>query len=133
METDDERDARRPEQGPPGWVHFLRPIVSQLEMAARTDGDPGLYAELLLDQALNQADEAQARDVELFLETATENLDAFLVDFFRWLPETRDYRDWFAGLWREIRDQLRDDGSGPEDVDAVESGGPPEDAPPESG
>lgn len=103
VETDEERDERRPEGQPPGWAHFVRPIVAQLEVPARTDGDPGLYAELVLDQVGGN------EDVELFLLTATDQLERFLPDFFRWVPSAREHRDWFTRLWQELGAQLRED------------------------
>lgn len=108
---------------PPEWVHFLRPQVATLLRPARRGGDPGLYAEVIADEVEGNT------EVEAFLESATSNLQGFLVDFFRWNPDAEPYKRWFVELWVELGRLLgtipetepEEDDQGPEDVSLADS------------
>ena len=96
----------------PPWYPHLAPILPALMQWAQANKDPGLRADLVLDEL---------RDEQLAPVFSQLTAEGFTAEFYQHVPEARAFQEWFGAFFAGMISGITPEHGEP-DPDAVEVG-----------
>lgn len=83
---------------PPGWFAVLQPALGHLLQLAALHADVEWWA----SEIIEKAEDSQL----VWIRAELERREAFEAEFYQWVPQAAQHREWFGRFWTAIAEEL---------------------------